>query len=601
MPVYRNVDSAIAAVVENRVSIVKLQTGSPIGSQIIDLVDALSTNTSLKKLTLDGQGISSEGAQSLAAYLRSNKRLEHFSLYHNSIGPDGAASIADSLRVNKSVNDVDLGDNKIGDAGATSLAEALRQNRTVSYIRLHNDGIGPVGAASLAAMISKVYSLEEICLYGNKIGDEGAEAIGKALGRAAGLAELDIGDNRIGDLGVIALATGLADNSALEQLSIANNPFGLRGVAFLALQLLRGRGKIERRVKGVPWYLLLQKFCSASTDQPNVATPRPADGQDSSVETKDSLARGCLPAALNFGREADPHFQKTNRAVLQHLIGLAGTDKDVFEARLAAYLNLCARDDEIPVVAADVETQMETEEVAELPAVNTQAEQIDCDAAELVTASIDVPHAHAEVIQRAWRVRLAHGQAELRRRRLLEQQHEKEEQAARRIQTEIRRHVDRLKAVKVEEQQREKEEAKKEAEKQRMESVIGNILNFGFKRVVKRKREVSLAKLAQAVGALDGKVFAEIKSFKDPPDQIYLVMKAVLLLLGHTPKELADWRRCVVLIGQTGKLGLRRRINLFQLDDLMDGPRHNAVSQVDAVFAKCEWRDDVDAVHEINQ
>ena len=131
-------------------------------------------------------------------------------------------------------------------------------------------------------------------------------------------------------------------------------------------------------------------------------------------------------------------------------------NQDVFEARLAAYLNLCARDDEIPVVAADVETQMETEEVAELPAVNTQAEQIDCDAAELVTASIDVPHAHAEVIQRAWRVRLAHGQAELRRRRLLEQQHEKEEQAARRIQTEIRRHVDRLKAVKVEEQQREK-------------------------------------------------------------------------------------------------------------------------------------------------
>ena len=389
MPVYRNVDSAIAAVVENRVSIVKLQTGSPIGSQIIDLVDALSTNTSLKKLTLDGQGISSEGAQSLAAYLRSNKRLEHFSLYHNSIGPDGAASIADSLRVNKSVNDVDLGDNKIGDAGATSLAEALRQNRTVSYIRLHNDGIGPVGAASLAAMISKVYSLEEICLYGNKIGDEGAEAIGKALGRAAGLAELDIGDNRIGDLGVIALATGLADNSALEQLSIVRlcfvcmgeahtmrtlywlllmfasvvpvrqttpsdcvewrfwpfNFYGDEGVYVRSKQspshrfcvisqrlllttiCLFTNRKIERRVKGVPWYLLLQKFCSASTDQPNVATPRPADGQDSSVETKDSLARGCLPAALNFGREADPHFQKTNRAVLQHLIGLAGTDK----------------------------------------------------------------------------------------------------------------------------------------------------------------------------------------------------------------------------------------------------------------------------------
>ena len=34
----------------------------------------------------------------------------------------------------------------------------------------------------------------------------------------------------------------------------------------------------------------------------------------------------------------------------------------------------------------------------------------------------------------------------------------------------------------------------------------------------------------QAVGALDGKVFAEIKSFKEPPDQIYLVMKVHMLI-----------------------------------------------------------------------
>ena len=73
--------------------------------------------------------------------------------------------------------------------------------------------------------------------------------------------------------------------------------------------------------------------------------------------------------------------------------------------------------------------------------------------------------------------------------------------------------------------------------------------SFGFKRVVKRKREVSLAKLAQAVGALDGKVFAEIKSFKDPPDQIYLVMK---VCSAHISRANVSRATCAYLLSLRG-------------------------------------------------
>jgi hypothetical protein len=189
MPVYRSVDSAIAAVEENRVSIIKLQTGAPIGAKIIDLVDALKKNTSLKRLTLDGQSISAEGAESLAEYLALNPRLEHLGLFNNSIGPAGAASLAASLASNRKLSDLDLGDNGVGDAGAAALAQAMRRNRSVSYVRLHNDGIGPSGAAALAGMLKHVHTLQEMCLYGNAIGDAGAVSIGAALGQVAGRSE----------------------------------------------------------------------------------------------------------------------------------------------------------------------------------------------------------------------------------------------------------------------------------------------------------------------------------------------------------------------------------------------------------------------------
>ncbi len=93
------------------------------------------------------------------------------------------------------------------------------------------------------------------------------------------------------------------------------------------------------------------------------------------------------------------------------------------------------------------------------------------------------------------------------------------------------------------------------------------------------------------MGALDGQVFAEIKSFKEPPEQVFLVMQAVLVLLGHDLRELADWRRCVVLIGQTGKLAIRRRITLFTLDDLLaTGARAGvAVSGASVCVAAGEW------------
>ena len=59
---------------------------------------------------------------------------------------------------------------------------------------------------------------------------------------------------------------------------------------------------------------------------------------------------------------------------------------------------------------------------------------------------------------------------------------------------------------------------------------------------------------------LNQKTIAEIKSFKQPMDEIVVVMRAVFLLLGNSKKELLDWKAIKIFIGKTGKEGLKRRI-----------------------------------------
>ena len=69
-----------------------------------------------------------------------------------------------------------------------------------------------------------------------------------------------------------------------------------------------------------------------------------------------------------------------------------------------------------------------------------------------------------------------------------------------------------------------------------------------------------LAKLRKMIENLDNKLVAEIKSFKNPPNDITLVLRAVLLCVGTSPGEVSDWDGVRLWVGKTGKLNLKRRI-----------------------------------------
>ncbi|KAK3582812.1 hypothetical protein CHS0354_035750 [Potamilus streckersoni] len=77
-----------------------------------------------------------------------------------------------------------------------------------------------------------------------------------------------------------------------------------------------------------------------------------------------------------------------------------------------------------------------------------------------------------------------------------------------------------------------------------------------------------LQKLMQGVLELNQETIAEIRSYSNPPEEVYKVMKATLLLLGNYEEETKDWKNVQALIVKTGKISLKRRVTEFDIESL---------------------------------
>jgi hypothetical protein len=82
------------------------------------------------------------------------------------------------------------------------------------------------------------------------------------------------------------------------------------------------------------------------------------------------------------------------------------------------------------------------------------------------------------------------------------------------------------------------------------------------------RRLAMLEKLRKLVAKLNNRTIAELKSYRDPDEDVVSTMKAAFSILGNERGEMEDWSALKKLIGKTGKLGLKRRINQFTMDAL---------------------------------
>lgn len=126
---------------------------------------ALQSNTTCKVLDLRGNRIGGGSAVcKLARVLAADTTLERLDLSCNSITSTDLRYLGRALKRNNSLTKLALNSNKIKDAGVVFLAECLKTNRSLTALHLCHNCIRDDGAEALARLLSKNSQLGTLTL-----------------------------------------------------------------------------------------------------------------------------------------------------------------------------------------------------------------------------------------------------------------------------------------------------------------------------------------------------------------------------------------------------------------------------------------------------
>ena len=106
--------------------------------------------------------------------------VEQLNLGSNGITSDGAVSMAVALHTGGALSVLSLEKNSLRDEGAEVLAAALPNISGLRDLDLESTGIGDAGARAVAAKLPECPALTDLLMSGNEFGEEAKEALQKA-------------------------------------------------------------------------------------------------------------------------------------------------------------------------------------------------------------------------------------------------------------------------------------------------------------------------------------------------------------------------------------------------------------------------------------
>ncbi len=175
----------IAEVIENPTLISELSLSyNPIGnSGLSTLCEALSTNTSLKNLNLSNCSLSLDdhGVIPRLHVLSINTTLEYLNLSSNSIGNTDLKNICESLSTNTSLKSLDLSGCSltISDDNGAALYQLLKQNNSLKYLNLSYNTV--TNCRHIAAGLAVNKTLRSLNLNSCKLTDRSIEELSTRL------------------------------------------------------------------------------------------------------------------------------------------------------------------------------------------------------------------------------------------------------------------------------------------------------------------------------------------------------------------------------------------------------------------------------------
>lgn len=172
------------------------------GANAIGRALSVGMNSTLTSLVLDfNRTLQSEGVASLCKGLSTNSSLKKLSLKHCGIDEEGGKPLAKMLLFKRlGLISLDLTGNSLGSAGLIDLCDGLMGNSSLSMIRLAENSIGqsPDDLKALrifADVLSKNTSLVAVDMLHNKIGSEGGLCLLESVRANICLADFKVDSN----------------------------------------------------------------------------------------------------------------------------------------------------------------------------------------------------------------------------------------------------------------------------------------------------------------------------------------------------------------------------------------------------------------------
>ncbi|XP_072133139.1 uncharacterized protein [Mobula birostris] len=214
-----------------------------------DLISALRTNPSLTELDLGANKLGDSGVKPVSEALR-NPECKIQKLWLSDVGltANGAKDLISTLSTNQSLKELSLNDNKLGDSGVKLVSAALKNPESnIQKLWLWNVGLTVSGAKDLSPAISTNRSLMELNLNDNQLGESGVKLVSAALRKAeCKIQKLWLRDVGLTDSGVEQLASALSTNPSLMELNLNDNKLGDSGVKLVSEALRNSKCKIKK-------------------------------------------------------------------------------------------------------------------------------------------------------------------------------------------------------------------------------------------------------------------------------------------------------------------------------------------------------------------
>ncbi|KAF9171009.1 hypothetical protein BGX21_008179 [Mortierella sp. AD011] len=234
-----NVESWVKRLNENDPSFISLHILSfrrITSSELGQVFEALTSNTTLKEFYASGHSFDEAAAKTLALALEKNSTIERLNIGNDHLGAnEGVVKVlCEGLSKNKGLIRLDLENKGFGGHNETSvkyLAEALERNEALQELVLARNKLTDQDIETLCNSLShgKNKTLQKLDLCLNSFEEPGTKSIASLLasqnqinGSAGGLNEIDLSDNEITEEGGRAIGQALESNKTLQRLRMSS-------------------------------------------------------------------------------------------------------------------------------------------------------------------------------------------------------------------------------------------------------------------------------------------------------------------------------------------------------------------------------------------